>query len=125
MRGPLVAGDVLGELQRKDIVQLLALEHVLGRCEPGDGLGQELPGRRGRTEIVRALAVETQLPASRVKFRAHAIALFWGSDDGRRLCQRHAADTSECVADDLALQPKLPLVRDMREDVAATPPVSP
>src|SRR5688500_7111610 len=70
-----------------------------------------------------ALAKKSQLMALCVEPGAHPIAALGGRLDGRRFAERQPSDPAEGLADNLALEADLPLVRNVRVGVSATAPV--
>src|ERR1051325_5457814 len=75
------------------------------------------------TYVVAPLANESDAAAAHVQPRTHPVALLRRPRDRWCRVQRKAADARERVADDLGLQLELPLVKDVREHVAAAAPV--
>ena len=104
----------------------LARQAVAARHgDPLRGRRQQLPGAAGSHSSVRALPEEPDAAVARVQPRPHPIPTLGRANHVRAARQRHSPDPPEASGMISAFSCELPRVGDVREHVAAAPPVVP
>ncbi len=119
MTRPLVARDVFRYLDPDDPCRAGGADYFPRRPNPFAGCVRELSCLDGVAQVMTLFAIKPQPSIEHVQPRTHPIASLGRPDDVRIAFEGDPPDSHERIADDFALEPTLPFVRNVSEHVAA------